>query len=151
PFVIHRDLLTHYSPFFAAALKGNFAEAETQKVNLPDERVDTFEIFVEWLYSQRLDTTAPPQATGPFLKDGKPAFFSLLHLYSLADRLCIEDLRNDIVDAVATLAERANAVPTPSDTHLLYVAIRPSAPLRALVLDLFAFKKTDALLATHPD
>lgn len=42
-------------------------------------------------------------------------------------------------------------MPTPSDTYILYDGIRDTAPLRCLVLDLFAFKKTDNLLANHPD
>jgi hypothetical protein len=40
---------------------------------------------------------------------------------------------------------------TPSDTRILYEQIRDSSPLRSLVLDLFAFKKTDRLLESHAD
>jgi hypothetical protein len=72
-------------------------------------------------------------------------------LYALADRLDIEGMRNALVDRVAELAEQTNSVPTPSDTNILYESIRDSAPMRRLVLDLFAFKKTNALIATHPD
>jgi hypothetical protein len=60
-------------------------------------------------------------------------------------------MRNAIVDRIADLAERTNSVPTPSDTYILYEIIRDTAPVRRLVLDLFAFKKTDNLVATHPD
>jgi hypothetical protein len=72
-------------------------------------------------------------------------------MYALADRLCIEAMRNDIVNRMADLAERTNSVPTPSDTYILYGTIRDSAPIRKLVLDLFAFKKTDNLIASHDD
>lgn len=60
-------------------------------------------------------------------------------------------MRNAIVDRIAELAERTNSVPTPSDTYILYEKIRENAPIRQLVLDLFAFKKTDSLIASHPD
>ena len=72
-------------------------------------------------------------------------------MYSLADRLCIEGLRNGVVDLVADLADRTNSVLTPSDTRTLYEVIRDSAPLKGLVLDLFAFKKTDRLVERHAD
>jgi hypothetical protein len=40
---------------------------------------------------------------------------------------------------------------TPSDTRILYEQIGEGARIRELVLDLFAFKKTDKLLASHTD
>jgi hypothetical protein len=143
-FLIHTDLLIHHSPFFRAALQSRFAEASTQTIKLVEETVGTFELFLAWLYSQSLDETH-------FFKDSKPAYYALLHLYSLADRLCVEKLRNAVVDIIARLADDTNSVLTPSDTHLLYESIRDSAPCRRLILDLFAFKKTDKLLAEHPD
>jgi hypothetical protein len=104
-----------------------------------------FEHIILWLYTQRLEQD------DFFFKDSKPTYFSLLDLYALADRLCMEAMRNALVDRMATLAERTNSVPTPSDTHILYDSIREGAPVRRLVLDLFAFKKTDNLIASHPD
>ncbi|KAF2096782.1 hypothetical protein NA57DRAFT_42611, partial [Rhizodiscina lignyota] len=141
-FLIHRELLSHYSTFFANALNGTFAEGISQAVTLREERLDLFEYFVYWLYTQRLED---------IYKDGKPTYFILLELYSLADRLAIEKLRNDAIDKIAELAEKTNSVLTPSDTYILYEQIRDSSPLRRLVLDLFTFKKTDNLLANHPD
>jgi hypothetical protein len=140
---VHRDLLVHHSPFFNAALNGQFLEGHSQTVRLPEEGVEAFGHFVYWMYAEKLDDG--------FMADGKPSFFLLLHLYGLADRLAIERLRNDTLDELARLAELANAVPTPSDTFLVYERLRASAPARALVLDLFTFKKTENLLERHPD
>lgn len=102
----------------------------------------TFELLITWLY-----TSAIPS---PF-KDGKPAYYTLLHLYILADRFCFEGLRNYIVDMMADLADQTNSVLTPSDTRILYNEINDGSKIRDLVLDLFAFKKTDKLLASHTD
>ncbi|KAF1811157.1 hypothetical protein P152DRAFT_63073 [Eremomyces bilateralis CBS 781.70] len=143
-FLIHRELLTNHSPFFSAALNGTFAEGLSQHVELPEERLDIFEHFIHWVYTQTLDANA-------FWKDGKPTYFLLLDLYGLADRLSVEALRNCVVDEIAKLAEDTNSVPTPSDTYILYDTIRDNALVRDLVLDLFAFKKTDNLLASHAD
>ena len=105
--------------------------------------MDAFEYFIDWLYTQQIDDT--------LYKDGKPTYFLLLDIYSLADRLCIEKLRNEVIDKIAELSERTNSVLTPSDTYILYNSIRDTAPVRKLALDLFAFKKTDNLLSSHPD
>lgn len=53
------------------------------------------------------------------------------------------------MDLIADLADRTNSVLTLSDTCALYEAIRDSAPLRDLVLDLLASKKTDRLVERH--
>jgi hypothetical protein len=144
-FLVHKDLLCEHSPFFAAALNGQFAEGISRTISLPDVDPKHFEHVVLWLYTQCLETS------DYFYKDSKPTYFALLDIYSLADRLAIEGMRNAVVDRIAELAERTNSVPTPSDTYILYESIRDGAPVRRLVLDLFAFKKTDNLVATHPD
>ena len=48
-FAAHEDQLTR-SPFFAAALKGQFFESETKKVLLPDEEPEIFSCVLEYLY-----------------------------------------------------------------------------------------------------
>jgi len=144
-FNVHRALLTRHSPFFAAALNGAFANSHSQTVHLPDVEPKHFEHVVLWLYTGCLEEK------GFFFKDNKPTFFTLLDLYALADRLDVEGMRNALCDRIAIMAEETNSVPTPADTYILYEGVRESAPVRALVLDLFCFKKTDNLIATHPD
>lgn len=218
-FAVHKDLLVSASPFFAAALNGNFAEGLDQVVTLPEEKPECFEWFIWWLYTGSLSTPisdtscssrpAPKKAepkntcsapsnnhdhllifrtrtdiyspgsaqtiaqrqqaaslgsarqavsNTPTHHDGdlrneagSPKYFLLLELYALSDRLLTTELSNHIIDTIARLSETTNSVPTPSDTWVLYDAIRDTAPIRALVLDLFAYKKTDRLLETHRD
>ncbi|KAF2011747.1 hypothetical protein BU24DRAFT_443965 [Aaosphaeria arxii CBS 175.79] len=142
-FLLHTSLLTSQSPYFRAALMGPFLESSSQSIRLADITVDIFELCVAWLYTGDIHPV-------PF-KDGRPAYYTLLHLYGLADRLCFEGLRNRVVDLISDLADSTNSVLTPSDTRILYDTIPYTSPLRTLVLDLFAFKKTDKLVETHVD
>jgi len=48
-FAAHEDVLAH-SPFFAAALKGTFQDANGKKVELPDEDPEIFSCILEYLY-----------------------------------------------------------------------------------------------------
>ncbi|KAK5172962.1 uncharacterized protein LTR77_003084 [Saxophila tyrrhenica] len=84
---------------------------------------------------------------------GSPKYFLLFDLYALSDRLLTTPLSNHILTTIARLSESTNSVPTPSDTWILYAptTVSDSSPLRTLVLDLFAYKKTDKLLETHKD
>ncbi|KAF1946163.1 hypothetical protein EJ02DRAFT_418927 [Clathrospora elynae] len=91
------DLLTHASPFFRAALTGNFLEAKTKTVTLPCEDPQIFEFFVHWLYTSRFPalTDAPslvaewdPQEPG-----GETKTHNLVHLHVFCDRYQIRTLR----------------------------------------------------------
>ncbi|EME39765.1 hypothetical protein DOTSEDRAFT_107663, partial [Dothistroma septosporum NZE10] len=178
-YLVHKELLAGASPFFAAALNGTFAEGLEQVVRLPEEKPETWEWFLQWLYTGTLTTQptgsealgasqqrirshgAGAQGVGVCYdlhldgdlrnQQGSPKYFLLLDLYALSDRMLTTPLSNHVLSTIARLSEQTNSVPTPSDTWILYDSIRESAPLRQLVLDLFAYKKTDKLLETHKD
>lgn len=181
-YLIHKELLTAASPFFAAALNSTFAEGLDQTVRLPEENPEIFEWFLQWLYTGSLTVPSPAYqvphlpphvlhhhnhnpafpwtqlvqadaASDGDLRNqaGSPKYFLLIDLYGLSDRLLTTPLSNHILSSIARLSEATNSVPTPSDTRILYEQIRASAPLRSLILDLFAYKKTDKLLETHKD
>jgi hypothetical protein len=44
-------LLCHYSDFFDCCFNGNFAEAQSQKLELPEDLVEEFEILLEYMLS----------------------------------------------------------------------------------------------------
>ena len=48
-FACHQDVLS-LSPFFAAALKGQFYESATGRIELPDEEPEIFSSVLEYLY-----------------------------------------------------------------------------------------------------
>ena len=48
-FAAHEDVLCH-SPFFAAALRGQFFESNSRRINLPDEEAEIFSCVLEYLY-----------------------------------------------------------------------------------------------------
>jgi len=48
-FAAHEDVLSA-SPFFAAAVRGQFFEAESKRIDLPDEEPEIFSCVLEYLY-----------------------------------------------------------------------------------------------------
>jgi heterogeneous nuclear rnp K-like protein 2 len=145
PFYVHLESLCAISPFFAAAFNKtyNFAESGSATLNLPEARPEDFKYFVQWLYTHTLNHEE--------LVGGHPAFFRLLRLYILADTIGVTRLKNDIVDAIAALADSSNSVPTAEDTRTIYSEISETSLLRKLVLDLFLWKRTEGLIETHLD
>ncbi|KAL8684116.1 MAG: hypothetical protein Q9224_006601 [Gallowayella concinna] len=51
---IHKKLLTHHSPYFAAAFDGSFSEATTDSIDMKEDDPRAFELFVQWLYTGKL-------------------------------------------------------------------------------------------------
>ena len=72
-------------------------------------------------------------------------------MWKLAGFLRFERLRNAVLDEVAMVTEKFNAVLSPDDTRELWGEGGEGRGLRGLVLDLFAFKNTEILLETHDD
>ena len=145
PFYVHLESLCAVSPFFAAAFNKNynFAESRSATLNLPEARAEDFEYFVQWLYTQTLNHEE--------LVGLHPAYFRLLRLYIMADAMGVTKLKNDVVDAIAALADSSNSVPTAEDTRMVYGEMSDTSLIRKLVLDLFLWKKTENLIETHPD
>ena len=52
-YIVHKDLICFYSPFFDKAFNGRFLEGETQEMKLPEVSSAIFGIFVHWLYYQK--------------------------------------------------------------------------------------------------
>ena len=95
------------------------------------------------------DAVTHPRGKAP-RKNREVAFFHLIRLYNLAGYLQHEGLKNSIVDEVARVAVKRNAVPGPDDTCEIWTANPGNAGklkgLGSLVVDLFAGMRTEKLL-----
>lgn len=89
-FSLHIDVLVDKCDYFRAALTGNFHEAETKVLNLPDVSDNTFGFFLKWIYSGNLKPEYNPSLTVP----------DLLDLWFFADYLRAPALQNDITTNV---------------------------------------------------
>jgi len=54
PFRIHKNVITHYSPFFSAAFNSDFKEGKTQSMSFEDVEAPIFGFFNNWLYTQKV-------------------------------------------------------------------------------------------------
>ena len=121
-------------------------------MKLPEDRLEDVEYFLRWLYSSRsLQHPKLDELQRPANRKQKPTFSVLLRLWIFADKYSIRELQNDICDKVVSVAEQENACPNPEDTWTLYEEVNEGARIRDVVLDLFAWKRTEKLLEEHED
>lgn len=119
---LHKDLLCDRSAFFRSALSGGFREQEECAVYLPDDNVEAFVLFVQWIYGARLKraaTTAPVK--------------TLLALYVMAEKFCMETLKNLAMDLIRAFYSTADLESLTEHIEYVYSSTPTSSPIRRFV------------------
>ena len=142
-FSVHKEIICHYSAYFRAACKGEFLEAKTGKVKLPEDRIELFDLFVKWVYSQNLEKVLADVADVAL-----PFWTALIDLYVLADRLQVLTLKNAILDRMLCKAHGAlrdsrgrDKFPSNADICHAYENTPPTSPITTFLAELFALRR----------
>lgn len=120
-FSIHKQLLCEVSPYFEAALKGQFIEAEKQSIEFVEESVTMFEHFQLWLYSGNI--LAPHESA----KDIGSS--TLYDLYAFGEMRHIPRLQNAVMDVFFDRNIMTNTISI-SLLHRVYQDLPNESPLR---------------------
>ncbi|CAO2658419.1 Nn.00g061420.m01.CDS01 [Neocucurbitaria sp. VM-36] len=141
-FIIHEELLTYHSDFFRAALTGTFKEAEEKSVRLKYEDTNTFEVFVHWLYHQRLpnedDVNGIYQIWAGQSDNGEEIRNNLIYLYLFCEKYNVRELRIMTMTSLYDLLhDPAKDCPLPSAGNVRFVFenLRESSPLCDFLVD----------------
>jgi hypothetical protein len=132
-YTLHKDLLCFYSDFFRAALNGSFKEAVERKIELPDVKIEVFETFQVWLYTQTLPKNED-EATEVY-----PAFARLIRLWIFGDKYQIPLLQNNAMDAMLAKVDEDQQVPT-KVLNLAYENTVLNSPLRRAITDIMVYR-----------
>ncbi|KAI9815558.1 MAG: hypothetical protein M1827_002692 [Pycnora praestabilis] len=141
-FEIHKEFVCSVSPFFTAACSDRWGAQGKNMLELPEEKPEIFELFVQWLYTRKLDD----ERHVFFL----PEFSALVETYVLADKLGITQLKNDCIDRII-LCKRVARKMNEEGRGKARLAVSfdfverntlPSCALRKLLADFFAWDMT---------
>ncbi|KAL8635283.1 MAG: hypothetical protein Q9226_009370, partial [Calogaya cf. arnoldii] len=126
--MIHRDLLTHHSPFFAAALSGSFKESTTNTVELIEDDPGAFALFVQWLYTGKCEVKF----------DKTPSIACLA--WALGDKLHCPTFQDR---AICRLIAYNQEYPLREDAmRLIYNVSPPGSRLRMFAVDSVCWDRT---------
>jgi len=96
-------------PYFDIMFNLGFAEAEDNRATFPEDDPRTFDIFLVWVYTGKL-----VQMTKPKLNNGALEYefqWFPAKLYALADKFCLSQLMNQIMDVWVGEYRQLNLVP----------------------------------------
>ena len=90
----HKAVLTHIA-LFDECLNGRFQEAAASVVDLPDENPLVIDRVLPYLYNGRLQDT---EEASDDLKSARRFTGVLMQLFILADKWCMEELGNSLIN-----------------------------------------------------
>lgn len=126
-FRVHKDALCRKSPVLNAIFNGKSTEAETNSANLPDIKVDSFDVILGWIFQG----TVRPITSG--IREG-------LDVWILADKLLLPDsLKDNIMDVWIRKMKDQNKLISLSTMSKAYEMTANSSPFRKLAVDVLRF------------
>ena len=140
-FQLHEKELFEVSTFFEAAFNSKFKESSERTMTLPEDDVETFEEFAEWLY-RRSYAISPASLPGP-------RFMALLKLFVLADKYQVTDLKNIVTEKMFASAKNRETVPSTGEIAYAYAHTVQSSGIRRLLADWYACR-IDLMLFENP-
>ena len=145
-FAIFEELLTYHSPYFRAALKGAFKEAQDKTVTLESEDPQIFEFFVHWLFYKRFPNDSDcGELTGKWHNDSADdedttKLNNLIHLYVFYDRYQVPQLKTALIEEIFNHIENLDHELAPPDlVSYAFNNLPDKDPLRRLLVDSFVY------------
>ena len=129
-YLIHPSFLTEASPFFKAAITGNFKEAAAREVKLLEEREEMFEHFVRWLYSGCVEEFTPTNDSSICAARIKET----IDLYIFADKVACQGLKRAMIRKFYLLVDSRPFVFPVDSVEYLYSRPITAEPLREITV-----------------
>ncbi len=137
---VHRDFFVHYSGYFRKALQGPWEEAQRGTISITDVEPHVFNMFVEWLYTQKLpedDNDWFYKANSSEIPYGDAGVIRL-ELYIFADRFLVPSLRSVLSQSIVASFEYGwdmdNAV---DEIAVAFDNLPPTDPLLDFFVDFY--------------
>lgn len=132
PFCVHEDQLCEVSSFFKAAFTSGFREASDKKMELVEEDEDTFDRFIQWLYSQQYEMPGEETEGGGFMEP--------LKLFVLAEKFDVSKLKSLLMTRMFAMGKRDAYRPQLDAIAYAYAHTSTSSKIRKLLADWYACK-----------
>lgn len=100
-FTLHKRLLCESVEYFRAAFSaGGFRESQNSSMDMPEDNPEAFELFIHWLYRGEVRRATKLTDIDQFLQ-----------LYIFAEKLCLNELANNTMDAIQMISDDLNEFP----------------------------------------
>ena len=135
------------------AFNSEFEEGRTQKYEMEDTSPDTFRVFVQWLYSQKLTHIHREEGFNIYSEDHgarcEKETISRIELWVLAEKLLIPQLQNEAMTLLRSVG-RTCIEPFEMWVDYIYYKTAKDSPLRRFVVNLIAWSAPSSEYKEYP-
>ncbi|KAF8846521.1 hypothetical protein BDZ45DRAFT_682475 [Acephala macrosclerotiorum] len=161
-FLVHKDKACTHSEVLRIAFNSTFIEGTTGIYTLEDTNVETFELFTEYLYSQkitlRFHNRDPDDDKDDINEEDHPTKCGdqdniLVSLWVLTEKLMVYDLQNQIIEHMENVRNMCGTMRSDA-FHFVYENTEKGSPLRSYVAEQATWCSADGVYAedsnAHP-
>lgn len=138
--VAPKSMLCEKSKFFAAALDGRWAEAETREFTIIDHELGTVDACLEWMYTGTID-----YGSLTWFEIRWELSFHLTKLYVFADAFDITVLRDLVLDGYLYLMTDHDWLPYALQTSFIFHNTVQGCKLQQFIIDWWTYEGTSGL------
>lgn len=142
---VPKTFLTKTSEFFKKCCNGEWKEASTGKVKLPEADPDAFSAYLQWLYTRDLVATEESKRKDLWASDtttrvsaARTTFTALAALGAFADMVMDPAFENAVVDEILKAAEATRYFPWPMGSRSVYDSMPGCRNIKRLIVDYYA-------------
>jgi hypothetical protein len=98
PYAAHKEFLRESTNFFRGARDYSFKETDDHHISMSEDDPDTVNRFLQWIYTRSYHLSEAQGAESNYV--------DLIRLYKLADKLCVDPLKNELLQVLYDLNRR---------------------------------------------
>lgn len=133
-YTVHEDLVKPSSEFVRLALRGDWQEASTRVIPLPDDEPAVFSVYLHWLYNGLLHTSRQGLMTW---SESDAEYEMLVKAYILGEKIIDVTFKNSVIDAI--LEKVAKNTFNKRLTSLVFDNTPSGSALRRLWMDVYYY------------
>ena len=140
-FTVPREVLTKSSDVLRKCCEGEWKEAKSRIIKLPEEDVDVFSTYIQWLHTNDLvvvEEELQDMTDRDFdIRNDAAAlqWDALVNMASFADRQADLTLANAVNDSILLVMMNTDLVPAPKFLSQIYTELPENSKLRCMVVD----------------
>jgi hypothetical protein len=132
-YLLPRLLLCYYSPFFEKCFNGPFKEGQTQKLELLEDRVEFFEIMIEFMLHGKVENVGSLHKfnLNSTVMEDKNEFIEFI---KYNDKYGLGEISDEAQQEFSKLLGYSTAKVDVSDIEVVFGALPAGSPLRTLLV-----------------
>ncbi|MCJ1380163.1 hypothetical protein MMC17_003266 [Xylographa soralifera] len=139
-YLVRKGLLISRCPeFFGLGLEGEFSEAQTNILILPEEDPGVFELFIHWIHQDAIPPLVALDESNTMEDCALAKEATYYGLYYLAEKWSIKALKNRVMDCIRAYHADTDARIHPSLIDLCFQRTLAGSLLRHYVVEAVAF------------